>query len=351
MTSGSLRLGSWFWHSRLRACREADRPACSRAFGDRRIVDTSLSSRRQVPLLRLAGSRGTRVGNEPRGWIARCNAMHTRAKASRPMIPYFEQPSVSLGPITIYAFGVLLALAIAVGLWIFHWHVRRARLDGELASRLATWTLAGGLVGAHLFDRLLYHPAETLARPQSLLFLWEGLSSYGGLFGGLVALGLFFRRTPQGTNTYRYLDAVASAVPYAWFLGRVGCSLAYDHPGTPTSSFLGEAYVDGIVRHNLGLEEALYWLALPPRRRARRAPRAAAGRRARDRRHAVRTRALRVGLLADRRRVLRRTPRQSVGVARAVRVRPLAARRSTGRPSARGRARADPQLARRERRR
>lgn len=42
--------------------------------------------------------------------------------------------------------------------------------------------------------------------------------------------------------------------------GHLGCFLAFDHPGLATRLFLGEVYTDGVVRHNLGLEEALYMI-------------------------------------------------------------------------------------------
>jgi phosphatidylglycerol:prolipoprotein diacylglycerol transferase len=53
---------------------------------------------------------------------------------------------------------------------------------------------------------------------------------------------------------------VAYAFPTSWFFGRTGCFVAFDHPGAATSFFLAERYTDGVVRHNLGLDEALYTL-------------------------------------------------------------------------------------------
>lgn len=43
-------------------------------------------------------------------------------------------------------------------------------------------------------------------------------------------------------------------------MGRFGCFLAFDHPGKVTTFFLGQQYTDGFIRHNLGLEEALYMI-------------------------------------------------------------------------------------------
>jgi len=82
----------------------------------------------------------------------------------------------------------------------------------------------------------------------------------------------------MGSQKWFYLDVVRLRIPYVMVLsGRTGCFLAYDHPGSETSIVLAQRYSDGVVRHNLGLDEALYtlpvallflWLG----RRGRRAP-------------------------------------------------------------------------------
>ena len=43
------------------------------------------------------------------------------------MIPYFEQPSLSLGPITIHSFGVLVAVGILSGMYLIRRRPRRRR--------------------------------------------------------------------------------------------------------------------------------------------------------------------------------------------------------------------------------
>jgi phosphatidylglycerol:prolipoprotein diacylglycerol transferase len=177
------------------------------------------------------------------------------------VLPYFQQPSLSLGPITIHAFGVLVAMAMLVGMRMVRRRAAADGLDPLLADRLVTWTLLGGFAGAHLVDRLIYYPAETMAEPIRLLKFWEGLSSFGGFLGAIVGAVLFFRRNSDQPR-WPYLDAVAWGFPFGWIFGRLGCFVAFDHPGDPTTFFLGQRYSDNIVRHNLGLEEALYTVVI-----------------------------------------------------------------------------------------
>jgi phosphatidylglycerol:prolipoprotein diacylglycerol transferase len=176
------------------------------------------------------------------------------------MIPYFEQPSLSLGPLTIHAFGVLVALSILSSMYLVRRGAAAWGLDPATAEWLTIWILLGGFAGAHLVDRLVYFPADTLVNPWSLLRFWEGLSSFGGFLGAIVGAALFVRHEHLGTQKWLYLDLIAYAFPGGWVFGRTGCFLAFDHPGSATSFFLAQRYTDGVVRHNLGLDEALFTL-------------------------------------------------------------------------------------------
>jgi phosphatidylglycerol:prolipoprotein diacylglycerol transferase len=178
------------------------------------------------------------------------------------VIPYFEQPKLHLGPITIHAFGVLVALGILLAFRLIRGRARRLGLDAALAERLAVNMVVVGFICAHVFDRIAYFPRDVLARPWSLLFIWESISSFGGFLGATLVAVWFVRRQSEPGLGWRYLDVIAWAFPVAWLLGRIGCALAYDHPGYATTFFLAQRYSDHVVRHNLGLYEALCTIPL-----------------------------------------------------------------------------------------
>ncbi len=153
------------------------------------------------------------------------------------MIPYFEQPSIHLGPVTIHAFGVLVATAVVVGYSIAVRRCRRMGLASDLTEGALLWTLIGGFITAHLFAVLAYFPGDLRRDPLVLLRFWEDLSSFGGFVGGAIALALYFRsrRIPPGSGGRMSLvDALAFTFPFAWAVGRLACTVAHDHPGTIT---------------------------------------------------------------------------------------------------------------------
>jgi len=158
------------------------------------------------------------------------------------MIPFFQQPMLHLGPATIYAFGVLVAAAMLVGSQVAIRRCRRDGLETGLAMDLVFYTLLAGLAGAHLFAVLAYFPGEVRKNPLLLLKFWENISSFGGIAGSVLGIWLFFRwKAPSlpASTKWRYLEAIAFAFPFGWAIGRLGCTLAHDHPGTITRFPLG----------------------------------------------------------------------------------------------------------------
>lgn len=199
------------------------------------------------------------------------------------MIPYFEQPVLHLGPLAIHAFGVAAAAAVGFGLAAAQRRFARLGLDPEVGDRLAWWILIGAAIGAHLFSVLFYFPEKLRDDPWLLVRLWEDISSFGGMLGGLAGAMLYFATHGRAISgqAVAYLDAVAFVFPASLAVGRLGCALAHDHPGAITSfplaisavtpaarSFIARVYesagrelpaaAGAMGFHDLGLYELLY---------------------------------------------------------------------------------------------
>lgn len=151
------------------------------------------------------------------------------------MIPYLTSPSFHLGPITIHLFGLIVALAVWTGVTIAPGLYKGAGLDVAIGERMAVWIGIGAVLGAHWFSVLFYFPEKVAADPLLLLRFWEDISSFGGMVGGLIGAMLFLwwkNPSMDATMRWNYLDVVAYVFPFCHAIGRVGCSLAHDHPGT-----------------------------------------------------------------------------------------------------------------------
>lgn len=194
----------------------------------------------------------------------------------KPLIPEFEQPvfNIPLGPladvvgfesIPLHGFGLLVAAGFLIGGRIAMRRADRVGLDSEMINKLIGWLVLGTFVGGHVGYGLMYEPDKYLSNPIEFLKVWQGLSSFGGFVvcAPLAAFFLYRNRLP----VWAYLDCLAYGLTVGWFLGRMGCFVAHDHPGTPTNFFLGvyatcPGQGSDIACHDMGLYEALFSLTL-----------------------------------------------------------------------------------------
>lgn len=172
------------------------------------------------------------------------------------MIPYFEQPVLHLGPLKLYSFGTLVAMAVLFGSRVLVNRAKKQNLDPDIASDFVIWVLVGGFIVGHLFENIVYSYEATLKNPIRLLKIWEGLSSFGGFLGAFLGC-VSFIRYKKLANSLSYMDVTCYAFPFGWFFGRMGCFSAHDHPGTFSNFLLAVKFPNG-SRHDLGLYEALY---------------------------------------------------------------------------------------------
>lgn len=169
------------------------------------------------------------------------------------VIPWFELPSLSLGPFTIQSFGVLSAAGILLAVSLA---TRAARALGRDPQVILDYSVVGvlsGVVVGHLVHLFFYHPEE-LDSPWRVFQVWEGLSSMGGLLGAVIAAVAWFRW--KGIRFHDHADAFALGMAPGWGVARVGCFTVHDHPGVKTDFFLAVRFPDG-PRHDLGLYEAI----------------------------------------------------------------------------------------------
>jgi phosphatidylglycerol:prolipoprotein diacylglycerol transferase len=110
---------------------------------------------------------------------------------------------------------------------------------------------------------LLYYPDVVWRHPLSLVSFNFSLSSYGGFLGAALGVALYWvcYRHKTRLSPWKAGDAIAVGWSAGWFFGRLGCTIAHDHPGRHTDFFLAVRYPDG-PRHDLGFYEWLFTMGL-----------------------------------------------------------------------------------------
>src|ERR1043166_1384965 len=92
-----------------------------------------------------------------------------------------------LGPLTIYSYGLMMAVAFLTAAYLTGRELSRKGFDGELASTMVFWAAVGGLVGARVFA-IFDDWNGFVSDPLHTIFSGAGFVWYGGLIGGFLAV-------------------------------------------------------------------------------------------------------------------------------------------------------------------
>ena len=151
------------------------------------------------------------------------------------MLPYIEPPTLDLGFTSVGAFHVLVGIAIVVQFQIVLRRAPKVGIDRRRASSLTGWAVLWGLLGAHVFDVVVYYPEKLVENPLELFRIWGGVSSFGGMISGLLGLFIMLQRSGASrAEVTRFFDCLIFALPFTLAIGRLGCALQHDHLGIVT---------------------------------------------------------------------------------------------------------------------
>ncbi len=142
---------------------------------------------------------------------------------------------ISIGPITIHTYGLLVALGFVAALTVTVWIGKQQGIQSQQVMDMAFAMAATGLVGS----RLLYVAMQWeyfSDHPLEIPMIWRGgLVFHGAVLGAVVALFWYTRR--HGISFWEAGDLWAPGTALGQAIGRIGCFMAgccygkpADHP-------------------------------------------------------------------------------------------------------------------------
>ncbi|MGK2958796.1 MAG: prolipoprotein diacylglyceryl transferase [Acidimicrobiales bacterium] len=161
-------------------------------------------------------------------------------------IPYTTFPEISLGPLTLRTFGLMVALGVIAGSTIAARWGERWGISSEKTMNLATRMVVAGIVGSRITWNLT-HLSE-IESPIDLIAVWNGGLQFSGGFILAVVVGLPTLRSFDLLTRWRLLDGMGLAMTVGAAFGRIGCYAVGEHLGNPTSFFLATRYDGGDTR-------------------------------------------------------------------------------------------------------
>lgn len=127
----------------------------------------------------------------------------------------------SIGPITIYSYGVMLALAVLVSTYLLSRDAKHYNMSRDTAYDLVFWCILWGIIGARIFYILLAWPYYMNNLMEMLMLQKGGLAWQGGFLGGTLAGVWFLRRKKLSLRPV--MDLVAPYIALGQSIGRIGC--------------------------------------------------------------------------------------------------------------------------------
>lgn len=155
-----------------------------------------------------------------------------------------------IGPVTVYTYGVMIALGIMAGLYFALRQAKKEGIGPNEVIDLFIWIVISGFVGArigYVFTEWEYF----LTNPLRIFFANEGFVFYGGFIVACFVAYWYIKR--QNIKLWKMADILAPSIAIAHSIGRLGCFFYGCCYGKPTNSWIGILFPPESPAGQLGL--------------------------------------------------------------------------------------------------
>lgn len=169
---------------------------------------------------------------------------------------------LQLGPVTLYSYGVFIALSFLIGGLVTWRLAKQAKLSTSYLVDYFLYAALLGLIGARLWH-LLFRPFEVKSLWEVFSLWGGGLALQGGLLLAIVGLIVIMRRQRQ--PVWQWLDVMAIGTMVGLAIGKFGSFMNGDYFGRSSqlpwtvqfSDPLAPGYIMGVPLHPLQLYAVL----------------------------------------------------------------------------------------------
>ncbi len=130
---------------------------------------------------------------------------------------------LKLGPFEIRYYGIIYVLGFILAYFFINYLAKQKnlKLNKDDIWDLLFYLIIGTVIGARIFEIIIYNPSYYFKNPFEMLAIWHGgLSFHGGLIGAVIAGYLFCKK--KKIEFYDLADICVIPLAFGLFLGRIG---------------------------------------------------------------------------------------------------------------------------------
>ncbi len=154
------------------------------------------------------------------------------AAASLAFIPSPKHGILHIGPLPLHAYGLMLALGVVAAIYLAEKRAVARGFEAGTIGEIATVVIVAGVVGARVYHLFTGYDWSADGISGTLAIWRGGLSIWGAVGGGAIAVIYMARR--KHLDTVLLCDAIGPAIAVAQAIGRWGNWFNQELFGRPT---------------------------------------------------------------------------------------------------------------------
>lgn len=175
--------------------------------------------------------------------------------------------AVSLGPIQIHWYGVIIGVGIALALFLAMREGERRGLHKDIFPDLMLWAIPIAIISARIYY-VAFEWDYYSQNPGDIIKIWNGgIAIHGALIGSVITAVVFSKK--KNISFWKLADIAAPSIILGQAIGRWGNFINQEaHGGEVTRSFLeglflpefiiNQMYIDGAYYHPTFLYESIW---------------------------------------------------------------------------------------------
>jgi phosphatidylglycerol---prolipoprotein diacylglyceryl transferase len=160
---------------------------------------------------------------------------------------------LDMGPVTIHTYGLLLAAAFIIGIWVTSRNAQKVGIHPDSVWNMGLFVIFAALVGAKLL--LIFSDYRYYSQNPREIFSLSTLRStgiyYGGLLLAIASSALYIAK--RKLHAWTLADMAAPGIALGQAIGRLGCLSAGCCYGKPTRMPWGITFTSQYAYQNVGV--------------------------------------------------------------------------------------------------